>query len=259
MARPNGVVLYRGNGFDGTPIVAIAVFGDSSNSKTGDMLQVHILCDNGQSPYEAVKADADTAICEGCALRGIAWKLRGCYVNVATGPNSVWECYLRGGYPDYVRALHDEYFIDRKIRWGAYGEPVLIPLSLMSHICDLSSGWTGYTHHWHEARFRTYRRYLMASTHTVDECIRAVSIGWRFFKSANQHTAEDIATLRDLTPCFNCPASKEQGHRLQCKDCLACDGIPLLSLDGSQQASVWIDTHGGLGVMHTAKHIPVLN
>ena len=255
MTRPNGVVLYRGLGFDGTPIVAIAVFGDSSNSKTGQMLQVHILSDNGMSPHVAVKAGEDVGICGDCPLKGIAWKGRACYVNVATGPNAVWQCYSNGGYPDYVRALHDEYFRGREIRWGAYGEPVLIPLTIMSHICDLSSGWTGYTHQWREPRYRPYRRYLMASTHTIPECQQAVSMGWRFFKSANKHSADDIAALKAISPCFNCPASKEQGHRLQCFECLACDGMTRTT---NRPASVWIDTHGGLGVMHTSKHIAVL-
>lgn len=259
MARPNGVVLYRGHGFDGAPIVAIAVFGESSNSKTGGMIQVHILCDNGQPPVEAVASDADTAICDGCALKGVAWKLRACYVNVATGPTSVWQCYMNDGYPEYQRAVHDEYFVGREIRWGAYGEPVLIPLSIISHICDLSDGWSGYTHQWRKARYRPYRRYFMASTHTVEDCREAVGLGWRFFKSANQHTDEDIAALQAITPCFNCPASKEQGHRLQCYQCLACNGLETLSANYAQRASVWIDTHGGLGVMHTSKHLPVLN
>ena len=257
MRSPSGVVLYRGAGFDGTPIVAIAVLGDSPNSKTGAMIQVHILCDNGESPPDAVRHDSDGAICDGCPLKGHAWKKRGCYVNVATGPLAVWKSYMAGNYPDYSRALHDEYFRNREVRWGAYGEPVLIPLSIMSHICDLASGWTGYTHRWQSARFRPYRRYLMASTHTVAECEQAVGLGWRFFKSANQHTEEDIARLRAITPCFNCPASKEQGHRLQCWECLACNGMP--SGSSEQRASVWIDTHGGLGVMHASRRLAVLN
>lgn len=256
MARPNGVVLYRGNGFDGTPIVAIAVFGDSSNSKTGGMIQVHILPDNGEPPHDAVKSGADLSICGDCPLKGHMWKGRACYVNVATGPNAVWLCYMGGGYPDYQRAVHDEYFVGREVRWGAYGEPVLIPLPIVSHVSDLSNGWSGYTHQWRQARYRAYRRYFMASTHTIDDCRDAVRLGWRFFKSANKHTAEDIAALREITPCFNCPASKEQGHRLQCFECLACDGMFHTT---GQPASVWIDTHGGLGVMHTSKHLPVLN
>ena len=254
MSRPNGVVLYRGPGFDGMPIVAITVFGDSSNSKTGDMLQVHIL---GQTtaPHDAVRSGEDVSICGDCPLKGIAWKGRACYVNVATGPLSVWQSYQRGGYPDYVRGMHDKYFIGRKIRWGAYGEPVLIPLSIVSHICDLSAGWTGYTHQWRNPRYRNFRRYFMASTHTIADCVTASGMGWRWFKSANKHSDEDIAALKAISPCFNCPASKEQGHRMQCKDCMACDGW---MNQNAMPASAWIDTHGGLGVMHTSKHIPVL-
>lgn len=257
-AKSAGVVLHRGvSPFDGTSYVVIASFGDSSNTKTGNMIQVYILADGGMAPHVAVKTGNDVGICGDCPLKGVMWKGRACYVNVATGPNSVWECYMCGGYDEYDPAIHDEYFAGRDIRWGTYGEPVLIPVGIVKRLCRIANGWTGYTHQWRKRQYQKYRRYFMASTHTIADCERAVSKGWRFFKSANTHTAEDIAALKRLTPCFNCPASKEQGHRMQCWQCLACSGSDRQAND-AMQASVWIDTHGGLGVMHTSKHIAVL-
>lgn len=254
-----GVVLHRGlSDYDGTPIVVIASFGKSSNRKTGSMIQVYILADNGKPPHVNVKEDKDEGICFGCPLKGTAWKERGCYVNVANGPYTVWECYMRGGYAEYDPAEHDQYFADREVRWGAYGEPVLIPIAIVKRVCRIAKGWTGYTHQWRQRKYQKYRRFYMASTHTVDECVRAVAKGWRFFKSANKHSEEDIALLRAITPGFNCPASKEAGKRLTCRECLACNGNAR-PVGNPQAASVWIDTHGGLGVMHASKHLTVLN
>lgn len=43
-------IIYRGPSLiDGQPIVAIAI-AKSRNTKTGDMVQTYILCDNGLDP-----------------------------------------------------------------------------------------------------------------------------------------------------------------------------------------------------------------
>ncbi len=75
----NGVTLYRGpSALDGSPIVAIAtgIKRPSANAKTGAMVQVWILPDNGENPLESVRSGEDASVCGDCPLRGILGKKR---------------------------------------------------------------------------------------------------------------------------------------------------------------------------------------
>ena len=61
-------VVWRGpSAFNGEPIMAIAVT-NSTNSKTGPMINVHIVRSD-MSPVEAMRTGADDAICWTCPLR----------------------------------------------------------------------------------------------------------------------------------------------------------------------------------------------
>ena len=65
-------IIYRGpSEIDGQPIVAIAI-AKSRNTKTGDMVQTYILCDNGLDPMLNNKLGHDRAICGDCKFRGEA-------------------------------------------------------------------------------------------------------------------------------------------------------------------------------------------
>lgn len=59
----------------------------------------------------------------------------------------------------------------------------------------------------------------MASVHTAEEALSAQRRGWRTFRTRDKRNPEPL-TARE----FECPASKEQGFRLQCVDCGACNG-----------------------------------
>jgi hypothetical protein len=110
-------------------------------------------------------------------------------------------------------------------RWRKNGEP------------SARAGWTGYTHQWREAKFSWGSRYFMASTDTVADRVEAVSTGWRFFGLAS--LAEDMSarTLR-ASGALHCPADKS-GGRVECLDCLLCDGT-----EGRSSRSVVIPVHG---------------
>jgi hypothetical protein len=82
MARhPKGYVLWRGlSPINQQPIVAVVTI-TSANRKTGNMMQVWILAENGD-PVDNVQDGGDVAICGNCPHRKNALGVRTCYVNV---------------------------------------------------------------------------------------------------------------------------------------------------------------------------------
>lgn len=214
--RPPGVVLWEGESlWDGKPIVCIAVLR-SDNVKTGDMVQTYIIRSD-VDPLGASKSGADASVCGECPHRRGHGELKDCYVNLGHGPRQVFMSYEKGNYPAYDAALHDRWFKGRKIRFGAYGDPAMVPVEVWENLSRLSGGWTGYTHQWKQCS-REYRRYLMASCDSVEEQRCAQAEGWRTFRI---RTPDEPHLLKGE---FVCPASPEGGDRLQCETCLACNG-----------------------------------
>jgi hypothetical protein len=212
--RPQGLVLYRGTSLlDGSPIavVAVGLARRSKNGKTGQMVQVYVLADGDESPIDAVKSGADAAVCGSCPLRG-----KSCYVNVAQAPLSIYRAVKRGSYPMFHPPAHLHLFVGRHIRFGAYGDPAAVPLRVWRLLANVSAGWTGYTHQWRTCN-KEYRRYLMASCETALQREQAVSMGWRTFRARLAHEPLEQGE-------FSCPASAEEGRRLTCEECGACDG-----------------------------------
>lgn len=257
--KPRGVVLFRGpSPFNGAPVVVIALFA-SGNRKTGNMIQTYVLLDDGRSPTDAVHSGADRAICGDCPMRGLAgFKGRRCYVNVGQGPLIVWGAhkpeysrgedagtvaldFAAGAYPDYVPAEHDRYFRGRAIRWGTYGEPVLIPIDMVARLSALADSWTGYTHQWQRPEFDAYRFFFMASVHTPAEGAEANRRGWRYFRTSHNATARDGECV--------CPASEEAGRRATCEDCTLCKGRGGAPDGARLPRNVVIGGHGGTAVM----------
>ena len=243
--RPQGVVLYEGpSQIDGSPIVVIAtgLRRVSANPKTGRMIQTWILR-RDVNPFAAIHTGADESICGSCPLRGIVERTdgqhktvnrrRACYVSVHQSPLAVWQAYRRGRYEAFDRRQHLDLFRGRMLRIGAYGDPVAAPYSVWSMLTKVTLGRTGYTHQWRDGRFWRFRRIVMASVESIDDARLAQSRGWRTFRTAP--SGEQPAQGE-----FACPASAEQGHRLTCEQCGACDG----SNGKPQRASVVIAVHG---------------
>lgn len=101
-------------------------------------------------------------------------------------------------------------------RFGGYGEPVTLPLNMISSLYSLSAKSTGYTHQWHKPDVKEYKIYLMASTHNPIETSIANDIGWRVFFAKNKGDKYKGAV---------CPAAKEfTGNKKTCIECGACNG-----------------------------------
>ena len=68
---PKGYVIYDGASLlDGKRIVAIALTGNSKNTKTGAMVQTYIIRPD-INPLEANKTGEDYSICGTCPHKGI--------------------------------------------------------------------------------------------------------------------------------------------------------------------------------------------
>ena len=126
--KPSGYLLHKGT-VNGSPFVVIATFR-SGNVKTGNMVQVWILLED-HHPVQGVASGLDAStICRGCPFASG----NGCYVNVGQAPRSIWSAYHRGNYPVLERADYGKVFQGRKVRFGAYGNPTLIPLTIVEAI-----------------------------------------------------------------------------------------------------------------------------
>lgn len=225
--RITGYILHE------TETYVVIVTVKSRNQKTANMVQIWFLV-KGDSPIEAVRNGRDAIVCMNCIYRGIRGKKRTCYVNLGKAPGNIYRKYERGGYAFLPVSEYGRVFAGRATRFGAYGEPVLLPLPLVSEIARHSRKRTGYTHQWRNPEYREYRRYLMASCDSMADYAYAVANGWRTFRVRGEH--EPI-----LPGEIVCPASEEGGHKSTCERCGLCDGK---RSDADARKNIVIIVHG---------------
>jgi hypothetical protein len=221
MKKPTGYILHHGY-VNNAPFVAIATL-KTANRKTGNMIQIWFLLTD-QNPVDAVKTgrDADT-ICNGCPFASG----KGCYVNVGQAPLGIWKAYKRGNYPELMPKDYESVLGGRKIRFGAYGNPSLLPVSLVKAIASVSNGWTGYFHDWQTNPFASeYAKYFMASTETENSRLQAVKAGFRYFHVSPVKPVDALECL-----------SETKG--IECSKCGLCSGWAK-----HRQPSIWINPHG---------------
>lgn len=217
-------ILYTTTNHLGQECVVNVQHG-SKNSKTGDGVQIFILpmswITNGKSDM-----DNDTASCMDC----IHSKLKN------------GSCYVRKGFAEYglkskVNSLHKQYvggnivfrpIIDlltvegskmrgKFVRFGAYGEPVLLGPTVTEQIAEIALNFTGYTHQWHIPQYEWAKDYFMASVESDALMTKANSKGFRTFRV---RTKKDVVNANEIT----CPASKEGGRKVTCVNCALCKG-----------------------------------
>lgn len=213
LADSGGMIIYDGPSMlDGSHIVVIAtgIKRTSRNKKTGKAIQTWILSAT-QNPMESHAEGNDTSICGDCKHRYFG----SCYVNLAHGPHNVYEAYKRGSYNHAVPAAL-EFFRNKFIRFGSYGDPAAVPASIWQSLTSVASGWTGYTHQWRKCD-PAYKSFCMASCDTEREAERARANGWKPFLVLG--AGDDVPDHY-----FICPASEEAGKRLDCERCGACAG-----------------------------------
>jgi hypothetical protein len=226
-------VLWEGlSPVDNTPIVAIAtgLGKESKNAKTGAMVQIWILLQN-VAPHDAVKSGEDQAVCGHCPLRGNAQRGRTCYVQVAKAPLSVWKSYKAGRIPHSSTDVLRNKFV----RLGAYGDPAMLPPTLVKEIVRKAAGHTGYTHQWKKEFAQWAKGYLMASTEGSRQTYIAKKFGWATF----QVTSDPSRVSENASHCL------AESEGFSCETCMRCDG--------KSQREIYIVAHGP-----GKKHLPLV-
>ena len=177
----------------------------SANKKTGDMVQLAVF-GLQHKPTFYIKNKAQH-MCGSCEL------VKQCYVN----PVNLNHIYEKTAHLDVERIpkLH------KPIRLGSWGDPGLLPKSLLHGLVYSAPGHTGYTHLWQEIDTK-YSQYLMASidhlsAHKANETLEqhkqmAQSLGYRTFT---------ILRPGEQTEDIICPNTT---HNKLCRECKLCDG-----------------------------------
>jgi hypothetical protein len=206
--------------------VVVQVQHGSTNSKTGDGVQIWILpltwVTEGKSAMEN-----DEESCLDCphSKRGT----KKCYVRkgmaemgLKSKVNSLHNMFLKGSLevlPIGELVFHEITRIRGKfVRFGAYGEPVMLGEANVNAIADASSSFTGYTHQWRNPSYKWANKYFMASVETEPLMHVANGLGWRTFRVSPKET-QPIKGLE-----ISCPASKEAGKKTTCNECGLCQG-----------------------------------
>ena len=213
----DGLVVYEGpSQWDDAPIVVVitGLARRSKNPKTGDMLQMWILRQD-MHPFEALTTGADSSICGNCLHRPDADGKRSCYVSM-NAPGQVWKAYKAGKYatvdPDEAGTM----IVGHCLRFGAYGDPAMVPLEVLRPLARNAKRTTGYTHQWREMPVE-YREFCMASTDNEADNVEATALGYRTFRCVpvGGHLTDNE---------IQCPASEEAGKLTTCDQCGLCAG-----------------------------------
>jgi len=224
--KPQSSIIYRGpSQIDGSPIVAIAIV-KSNNTKTGNMVQTYILCDNGLDPMLNNKIGNDYSICGNCKFRGEAVAIdapgkhakgRKCYVALFQGVLHVWKHLQKDGYA--VASGHDaiaKLGAGRMVRIGTYGDGAAVPRYIWDSLLSDAAGHTAYSHQ--DDILEVDPNLFMISADTKAQALEAWDNGKRTFRVIDQ--IDDIVQGFEIL----CPASKEAGRRATCDTCKLCAG-----------------------------------
>lgn len=234
----NGAVLWEGEtclpgqtGRVAAVITGMTRRNPSTNRKTGPMAQVWFLpADEGGTLFDVVGKGYDGAVCGTCKHRPSTGGA--CYVDLYRGPQRIWYTYRRGGYPKVSLPDIREALRGQAVRFGAFGEPPSIPLYVYQGLLPALGSWQGYTHAWEHLDAEDWG-FLMASTDTRLETLRARALGWRTFRV--RLASEPLDSGERV-----CPAAEEAGRKLTCLECRQCDG----TWKGANRPSRSIVAHG---------------
>ena len=216
--------LYTTKNYFGQECVVDVQYG-SANTKTGNGVQIWIMPLSWITNGKDEMVD-DRASCMDCIHSKL--KNGSCYVRkgfaeygLKSKVNSLHKKHLLGDiiYKDVMElvSLEGSKIKGKFVRFGAYGEPVLLGPTVTEEIVQLAANFTGYTHQWHIPHFHWAKEYFMASVESESLMEKAHSLGFRTFRV---RTKKDVINTKEIT----CPASKEGGRKVTCNNCVLCKG-----------------------------------
>jgi len=146
-----GVFFRTKSLWDGSSILVAAVLPKSAkNSKTGALAQVYILPDNGKLPHVAWKDGDYDSVCGDCPHKDNG----ACYVDRTKGSRGVMVGIRNGkSYREVTVEGFRDALAGLAVRWGADGDPAMIPEAEFRVIASQVTSCTGYTHQWRWAHW----------------------------------------------------------------------------------------------------------
>ena len=230
MEKINSSIIYRGPSLiDPNENIVVIAIVKSSNTKTGNMVQTYILCDNGNDPMLNNKLGLDFSICGNCKHRGTPVDInatgkhargRTCYVKLFQGVLHVWKHLQKGGYP--VATGHAEIAklgAGRMVRIGTYGDGAAVPSYIWDSLLTDAVGHTAYSHQ--SDILDVDPNLYMISADTKAEALKAWDNGKRTFRVIDN--VDQVIKGSEVL----CPASKEAGRRATCDTCKLCSGASI--------------------------------
>jgi hypothetical protein len=103
------------------------------------------------------------------------------------------------------------------VRLGLYGDPAMLPFSIVQGIASRAKKWTGYTHQFRESWYdRRFDSLLMRSVESIAQAEAAWGEGARTFRV----DLEGIGPQPGEIPCPN-----EADPLITCAQCGLCNGV----------------------------------
>jgi len=214
-----GRIIYQGPSMsERSRDIFVALSPNSSNTKTGPMIQSWIMPDD-MGIWDARRDGLDGSVCSGCTLRpSIARERR------KLDPTAV-ECYVmtrtlaaveRARKARSYRILDPDkasnWLRSRPVRLGSFGNPSAVPIKVWDGMTK-NRRWTGYDHDWRQSD-PAYARYCMASVENANQRDEAKAKGYRTYRTRSKGTPL-------LAGEIDCPHESKQ---VTCHDCGLCDG-----------------------------------
>jgi hypothetical protein len=193
----------------------------SNNSKTGNVIQQYVFPVDWITLNKSISELDDSPICFDCVYSQS--KTKSCYVRkgfsnvgLISKIRSLRKLTIDKipEFNDKVKSVLLALVENNGIRFGTYGEPILLGEELVEDISKVAKFWTGYTHQY--AKYPWSNKYFMASVESEREYKRAKDLNFRaFFVTSSMNTSNEF---------IHCPASKEMGKKLTCDVCKLCMG-----------------------------------
>ncbi len=231
--RQSSFKLWEGKSpYDGSEIMAVItnLLRPSKNPKTGPMSQLWILPKN-EEPWKAIKREGgDDCICGDCIYAPLRAKraranghnIPSCYVGrkAFQAPSRVWSS-MNGSPIQLYKALEAIEASGLPVRYGAYGDPAMLPGWIVKLVHDsalkATQGkrvHTAYTHQPHRGWAGHLKTLAMASVNNACDGEIYRALGWRTFRVTEKPEA---APGEIICPNFT--------KGIQCIACGLCDGV----------------------------------
>ena len=241
------LVLYKGISLldNETPIMVVmsGFTKDSSNAKTGPLVQLYILPihETPKDTYYGTYKNGGLvpsrfSVCGDCRYNGN----NGCYVRWSH-LESLWKSSkTQSAIP---MSLSKEFLRGLRVRVGAAGDPAAVPASVWSELLSSCENFTGYTHQWNKPEYQDLQGLFMASVDNARENEKAHALGWSSFFVTD---SEDEA--KQGTRCLaSAGKTDSNGLPTTCASCMLCNG------KSRKQKTITEVLHGASNTVHKAR------